>query len=199
VAVADRQIILPFPARITTVRRVRSTLILASINSVRRAGRFEEYERALDRAHKETLLGAVAATWLPIEAAQAHYGACDSLGVAPEQQAQAGRLTFDNARGTLLGTAVRMARSAGITPWNAMPQFQRFWERGVEGGGVCITREGPKDAAIEIVQCALFASPYFRHGLRGLAAALVELFSTRAYVTERRSTSASAVYRAQWA
>jgi hypothetical protein len=92
-----------------------------------------------------------------------------------------------------------MARGAGITPWNALPLLDRFWARGCNGGGISVTRTGPKDAQVEAIQCGLFASPYFRNGLRGLTAALVELFCMRAYVTERRSTASSVVYRLQWA
>jgi len=172
---------------------------MASIASVRQRGRFADYERALAPEHKETLLGAVAATWIPLDAAAAHYAACDSLGLSPEQQAQAGRSTFDGARGTILGTAVRMARGAGVTPWRALPLLQRFWDRGVDGGGVSVVRTGPKDANVQLVQCPLLPSPYFRHGLRGLLGALVELFCMRAYATERRHGPTSVEYRVQWA
>lgn len=187
------------PARITPVKHVRSTLIMASIESVRKRGQFAEYERALAPAHKDALLHAIAATWLPIEAALAHYAACDALGLSPDQQYQAGRSTFEGSRGTILGTAVRMARGAGITPWNALPLIDRFWARGLDGGAVSVVRVGPKDAHVDVQQCALFVSPYFKNGLRGLFAALIELFCMRAYVTERRGTANSVSYRLQWA
>jgi hypothetical protein len=170
------------------------------MESVRRRGLFSEYERALLQPHKDTLLHAIAGTWLPIEVAHAHYAACDSLGLTPDQQVQVGRGTFDGARGTLLGTAVRMARGAGVTPWQAFPLFQRFWERGCDGGGILIRRVGPKDAHIDVVQCSLIVSSHYRHGLRGLCTALVELFCTKAYVTERRGAPANVwAVRVQWA
>jgi hypothetical protein len=173
---------------------------MASIESVRKRGRFDDYERALEPEHKDTLLRAVAATWIPLAAAKAHYAACDALGLSPEQQVQAGRGTFEGSRSTLLGTAVGLARGAGVTPWLVMPMLQRVWDRGVDGGGVMIVRAGPKDAHIDIVQCALVASPYMRNGLRGLIAGILELFCTRAYLTERRACGAASVhYRAQWA
>jgi hypothetical protein len=174
---------------------------MSSIETLRKRELFAEYERALPEQYKETLLRAIAATWIDLDAALAHYAACDSLGLTSEQQAQSGRSTFDGARGTILGTAVRMgARSAGITPWTAMPLFQRFWDRGLDGGGVSVVRVGPKDAHVTVVQCPLVVSPYFRNGLRGLCASLVELFCERAYVTERRHASADAIlFRVQWA
>jgi hypothetical protein len=197
---AEREVIVALPARVLPARHARSTLIMASIQSVRKRGQFEEYERHLSEEHKATLLNAIAATWLPLDAALAHYAACDALGLSPEQQVQAGRSTFDGARGTILGTAVRMARGAGVTPWQALPLTQRFWDRGCDGGAVGVVRTGPKDAEVKLVQCSLLGSSYFRNGLRGLFAALVELFCTRAYVTERRRDGMTGVeYRLQWA
>jgi hypothetical protein len=196
----DPKVVLPLPAHILPARHARSTLIMASIGTVRQKNLFAEYERALPEQYKETLLGAIAATWVPIDAALAHYAACDSLGLSPEQQVTSGRSTFDGARGTLLGTAVRMARGAGITPWSALPLLQRFWDRGFDGGAVSAVRTGPNDAHVSLVQCAVVASPYFRNGLRGLLAAIIELSCSRAYVTERRrATATSLSFRVQWA
>lgn len=193
-------VVLALPSPVRPFTRLRSTVVLASIESLRLRGWFDDYLRALDPAHRDTLVNAVAATWLPLEAAKAHYAACDSLPLTPDQQAQAGRGTFDGSRGTLMGTAIGLARGAGVTPWEVMPQLQRIWDRGCDGGGILVVRAGPKDAHVDIVQCPLLASPYMRHGMRGLTAAIVEMFCTRAYVTERRPGSgAAAHYRVQWA
>jgi len=196
----DDDVVLPLPARVAPVRHARSTLIIASIQTVRNRGLFDEYERALEPEHKDALLNAIAGTWIPLEVALAHYRACDTLGLAPEQQYINGRGTFDGARGTLLGTAVRMARGAGITPWNAFALSQRFWQRGLDGGAVGVVRVGPKDAQVTILECGLVASPYFRNGFRGLVASLIELFCVRAYVTERKAKRPSSLeMRVQWA
>jgi hypothetical protein len=195
----NEDVVLALPARVTPVRNVRSTLILASIESIRKRGQFDVYVAALAPEHKETLLHMIAATWLPLQVALAHYAACDTLGLTHEQAVQSGRSTFEGSRGTLLGTAVRMAKGAGITPWNLWPISQRFWDRGCDGAAVGVVRAGPKDAHITVVECPLFVSPYFRHGLRGMLAGLTELFCERAYVTERRHRGNMVEYRAQWA
>jgi len=193
-------VVLAFPVPTRPVMRVRSTLMMASIESVRQRGRFEDYERALPSEHKDALLRAVAATWVSLDAARAHYAACDSLRLSAEQQVLAGRTTFVGARSTLMGTAVGLARGAGVTPWQVLPMLQRMWERGCDGGGIMVVRTGPKDAHIDVVQCELLASAHMRNGLRGLVAAILELFCTRAYVTERRPCGAGSVYyRVQWA
>jgi hypothetical protein len=192
-------VVLAFPSAIRPLRHVRSTLILASIESIRKSERFEEYELALPPEHRGAVLGAIAATWLPIDVALAHYSACDALGLSADQQVQAGHKTFLGARPTLLGTAVALARTAGFTPWQAFPLYQRFWERGMDGGGLSVVRVGPKDAHITIVECGLVASAYFRNGLRGLCASLTQLFCARAYVTERSHASdGTLVLRVQW-
>ncbi|HEX3345989.1 MAG TPA: DUF2378 family protein [Polyangiaceae bacterium] len=197
---ADPDVVLPLAAHVPPARHARSTLILASIGTVRQKNLFAEYERALPEQHKETLLGAIAATWIPIDAAVAHYRTCDTLALSTEQQVQNGRSTFEGARGTLLGTAVRMARGAGLSPWTMLPHLQRFWDRGFDGGGISVVRTGPKDAQTNLVQCATVVSPYFRNGLRGLLGALMELSCTKAYVTERRrATETSLSFRVQWA
>ena len=197
---AAADMVLALPAVVRPTHHARSTLILASVATVRGLGRFDDYERALAPEQKDAILGALAGTWLPIEAAQAHYAACDTLGFTAEQQVQAGRATFDAARATLLGTAVRMARGVGVTPWTMLPHLQRFWERGFQGGAVQVERAGPKDAIVTLVECTVLSSPYFRNGLRGLVAALCGLSSTRAYATERRTRRQDAIeFRAQWA
>jgi hypothetical protein len=196
----DEEVVLALPASVRPMQRLRSTVVLASIESVKRRGRLEDYERAVPARHREALFHAVAATWIALDAARAHYAACDSLGLSSEQQALAGRSTFDGARSTLMGTAVGLARGAGVTPWSIMPMLQRVWDRGCDGGGILVARAGPKDAHVDVVQCELLASPYMRNGLRGLVAAIVEMFCTRAYVTERRACGpAAAYYRVQWA
>ena len=190
---------LALPTKVQPARNARSTLILASITTLKKRGLFDEYVRALSDEHRDTLLQAVAATWLPLPAAAAHYAACDTLGLDAEQQASSGRSTFDESRGTILGTAVRMAKSAGMTPWQGFALLQRFWDRGFDGGGVGVTRVGPKDAHVTVVQCTLVTSPYFRHGLRGLLGALAELFCLRVYVVEKRASSSSVTFHVQWA
>jgi len=175
-------------------------VLLGSIASIREAGRFDDYAARLPAAHKETLLGAVAGTWIPIDVAFVHYEVCESLGLSPERQIANGRATFDKMRGIFLGTMVHMARESGVTPWTVCPLFQRFWERGYDGGGISIVKLGPKEARMELVQFRLGDSRYYRNALRGLATGVFELFCKKAYVSETpgRRTPASVAFRVQW-
>jgi hypothetical protein len=147
------------------------------------------------------LLTAVAGTWIPMDVAVSHYEACDALGLAVDQQVANGRATFDKTSGTLLGTVIRMAKEAGVTPWNVIPHYQRFWERGYDGGGLAVYRLGPKEAVMEIVQVRLLDSRYYRNAVRGLTTGLTELFARKAYISEKPGarTPGSIALRMQWA
>lgn len=192
--------VLSFPERVPSVRHVRSTLLLASLQSLRDAGHFDRYAKALPPEHHEVLLGAVAGVWIDIAHATAHYEACTSLGLSPDRQMELGRGTFARTKVTILGTSVRLAQDAGVTPWTVLPHFQRFWARGLDGGAIRIARLGPKDAQLEVKNCSLLDIDYFRNGLRGLATGMIELFCRKAYLRQRPTRASTTVsFSAQWA
>jgi hypothetical protein len=196
----QEEIVLPPPAHIVPAQHARSTVVVGSIGVLRAQGHFERYKEALEPGPREILLGTVAGIWLPIDVTLAHYRACDALGLPPEQQFANGRATFDKTGGTLLGTMIRMAKEAGVTPWTVYPHFQRFWERAYDGGGVSVVKTGPKEARLHLVRFALFESPYYRHAVRGLVTAVVELFCTKAYISERgRRELHGITWKVQWA
>src|SRR5438093_502536 len=127
------------------VRNARSTIIIGSIGVIRATDRWNEYVAALPQEHHAILLESVAATWIPVDSALAHYRACDALNLPVDEQVANGRKNFDRAGATLFGTITKMAREIGVTPWTLLTQMQRFWDRGYDGGGVMITRIGPKE------------------------------------------------------
>jgi hypothetical protein len=131
--------------------------------------------------------------------AVAHYRACDSLGLSANAVAALGRATHDRIRGLLYGTFVKVFQEAGGNPWAVFAHWERFWHRGYDGGGLRITKLGPKDARVDVIACGLCESHYFRHALRGLSCGFVEVFCTRAYATEVTFGHDSVSYRYQWA
>jgi hypothetical protein len=193
--------VLPFPAACAPVRHARSTIVLGSIASLRHAGHFDRYAAALAPEHRDQLLQAVAGTWIPVEIARSHYRACEALSLSPDEEVGLGRAIFERTGETMFGTILRLAKGAGVTPWTLLSQLQRFWERGYDGGGLCVSRLGPKEARVELVQCSLAEMRYFRNAARGLLSSVVQLFCTRAYLQEipgARQRGSFAV-RAQWA
>jgi hypothetical protein len=196
----QEQIILPFPPAIQPVRNVRSTILIGSMNVLRASPYADEYLEALAPQHRSTLFDAVAGTWIPVEAAMAHYYACDALHLPVDEQVANGRGTFDRAGATVFGTIVKMARGVGVTPWTLLPQVQRFWDRIYDGGGASVTQLGPKEARIEVVKADVLRSPYYRNALRGLFLATFGSFCTKAYMSERNRLHGedSVNFRTQW-
>jgi hypothetical protein len=139
-------------------------------------------------------------SWLPIEVAIAHYQACDSLGLSPNEQVEMGRDVSKNLERTLLGTAVRVARQAGVTVWTPLSQLHRLWDRMFIGGGAAVFKVGPKEARVEVVGCSLAPIPYFRNGLRGVVLGIGSAFTEKLYVTEiaHQRTPDTLVMRGAW-
>lgn len=199
-APSQEEVILALPERFEPVKHVRSTLLLSSVASMTAAGYRDAYFEALPKELHATIRDAVAGVWLPVEVAMAHYQTCSSLGLSRDTLIRLGRTVGEKTQGTLLGTAVRMAREVGVTPWSVLPQFQRFWNRAYDGGGLAVYKLGPKEARIEAYKAAPFDTPYFRAAICGLAPGVLELFCTRAYMHERPGQRApgSGVFRIQW-
>ncbi|MGD0523637.1 MAG: hypothetical protein ABSE49_00765 [Polyangiaceae bacterium] len=193
-------VVLPLPPQAVATRSVRSTVLLGSIASLREGGYFDAWRAALEPSYRDTLLQAVAGVWLPLDVGLAYYRACDSLGLSSDAVAKLGSATFQRIRGTLLGTVLRMANGAGVTPWTVLPHLQRFWDRGYQGGGCEITRLGPKDAKLAVAWCGLVESHYYRNALRGLTISVLSLFCQKVYVREPAGPRAEGTLslHAQW-
>jgi hypothetical protein len=197
----EAQVILPLPARFEWVRNIRSTLLMSSYASVRDAGYDAAYRAALPKEHHAAIFEAVAGMWIPIETAVAHYNACATLGLSHDKQLALGRIAGEKIQNTILGTAVRMAREAGVTPWTVMPQFQRFWSRAFDGGALYVEKRGPKEAHFEVHKAPNADCVYWRAALCGLGMGMLELFCRKAYMLEttKKRTPGQASFRIQWA
>jgi hypothetical protein len=195
------QVILPLPARFEPVRHIRSTLLMSSYSSIRDGGYDAQYRAALPKPYHAAMFEAVAGMWIPIDVAVAHYNACATLGLSHDKQLALGRDAGKKIEGTILGTAVRMAREAGITPWTVMPHFQRFWNRAFDGGGLYLEKRGPKEVHLEVHRAAQADCAYWRAALCGLGIGLLELFSRKAYMQEttKKRVPGFASFRIQWA
>jgi hypothetical protein len=190
------------PAPRRALRQVRSTLLVASLGAIRDIGKTDDYLRALPPELHAAVLEAIPGTWMPVATALAHYRACDALGCSHAEVVAVGRRVFDRLRGTLLGTAVRLSRQVGVTPWTVMPQFPRFWMRLFDGSAMQGWRLGPKEARIDIFDMPLCDSLYFRNALCGQGMGVLDLFCSKAYVGEQRTRDAApgrVSLRVQWA
>ena len=199
----QEEIIVPLSAprdRIVNVTQFRSTLLTSSLKSLKDRRLIDKYLSILPEKHHDAVRACIAGVWLPIDLAMAHYESCEALGLPLEEQLAIGQEVGLKIQGTFLGTMLKLATGAGVTPWLALSQYQRLWDRLMVGGGVVVTKVGPKEARLELINVPLARIPYFRTALRGVNTASCKLFCTAVYVEEVRKlcTPLALGFRISW-
>lgn len=182
---SEREIFLPFPTplpRMETVTELRSTLIASSLQALKTRDLLERYTELLPVAHHQTILHCIAGQWFPLSIAFAHYRACDQLGLTLEQQKDIGSDVSRRIHETFLGVVVQMAKGVGVTPWTVLSRGNQLFSRIARGGGLQVTKLGPKDAQIEIARLPLLEVPYFRTACQGIYQVAIGMFAERAHV-----------------
>jgi hypothetical protein len=160
---------------------------------------FESYRAQLPAASAKDVLGVTAGAWLPLELAAMHYRACDDLRLTPSQQMEVGLSAGKRAIGTMLGTAMRLSRVAGATPWTLIRGGDRIWNRAYDGGAMRIYRAGESEAIIEAHKNSLMVDLEFcRNSFRGFCLSLYGLVSERMSVRVLSVGSQEVKYRAVW-
>ena len=194
--IGEGHVVVPLPEPVVSLAALRSTLILGSRESLRVAGFFPEYERHLDAAHARALDHLVPAAWVPVPLVLAHYFACDRLGLTPKQIENIGASTFERVKGTIVGTALRLAAS----PEGLLEALGRFWARGHDGSAIGVVLAGPKEARLRLVGSPLARSPYYRSAARGMVRGVLGAVARACYVHEvpGETTSSAMTLRAQW-
>jgi hypothetical protein len=178
------------------VTQVRGSLIASSLSTLRARELFERYESLLEPEYREQVLYCVAASWLPIEVAMAHYRACEAMGVSDRELDALGNEVSKRIMGTFLATMVRSARHVGSSI--PLRQYPRLWERLLIGGSCNVHLFGPKDARIESYGVPMFSYRYFRVGYAGLVRGASLLFRTASHVRIRNASADSLVLDLSW-
>jgi hypothetical protein len=199
---AEKDVILAFPEPLESIpntTQFRSTWIVQSLGSLRSSGHFERYLTEL-REYKEEILSCVAAAWLPIEVARAHYRACDALGLSAEEQAAIAQGSGAQIRKAWHASLISAAEKAGASPWTVLPVLHRAWRRGANGGAAAVYRLGPNMARIEYRGCELFDIPYFRQAVLIVNIALLEHCCDKLEASVlAQSAHGQCAYQMQWA
>lgn len=196
-----REIIIPRANPVVRATGVRSTLIQSSLATLKTLGYFERYLQLVSPVHRETIIGTIAASWLPIEVGMAHYQACEELQLSDDQLLAIGELVGDRMQGAFMETLTRAARSIGVTPWLLLKRFDVLWGRLLQGGSLQLTKVGPKDLLIEISGASLPRFSYFRYGFCGVVRAGFKYVGVRmAYVRVAQWDEARDLFvmRAAW-
>jgi hypothetical protein len=199
------EILAPFPRprhELGLATEVRTTLLVSSLQSLRKRGHLDRYLGHLPPEHHATVQSMIAGLWVPIEVGRAHYLACEALDLPLSDINAIGREVGDRIEGTFLATVVRMAGSVGATPWTALVQTQRLYQRVFRGGGgTCITKLGPKDARVQLAGYCFTDVPYFSYAMAGVFEIGAELFCSKAYaqVMTRECTPTMVALHVAWA
>jgi hypothetical protein len=203
--VSDAEVILPFPApreRLEVASAIRSTLIASSLQSLKARGHWERYSELLPEEHRHTIVHCIAGEWFPLAVGFAHYETCDQLGLTIEQQREIGEDVSRRIHETFLGVVLQMAKGVGVTPWMILPKGNQIYARIVRGGGIQVTKLGPKDASIEVAKLPLLEVPYFRTATCGIYQSAIGMFAKRAHVrllpNESRSPGSMTTLHASW-
>jgi hypothetical protein len=143
---------------------VRGSLLLASLRLLKETGHYPTYEAQLRSEHREAIVFALAASWLPIDVYATHFETVDGLNLTDAQLSRIGQAVGARILDNLFGNLVRTARQAGAEagPWIALRQLDRIWARVLQGGGVAAMQTGPKDAILEVLGLPMASSRFFR-------------------------------------
>lgn len=188
------------PVRAPPLAAVRSTIVSSGLAALRARSLETRYLSHLPRERHAAVESLIAGTWLPTDFAMAHYQACEEMNLPFEEALAIGTAVGARVHETLLGTVKKLAAAAGVTPWTALAQYDRLWQRTFDGGGFTITRTGPKDALVHITQMPLARFAYFRASYCGVNLAGLRLFATNAYVRllPHGMSDHSYSFRASW-
>jgi hypothetical protein len=182
------------------VTRVRSTLLSASLQSVRDMGWEKRYFAALPAARHDEMRTLIAGMWMPLELAVAHYTACDGMDLRSDEVMEVGKAVSLRTQKTFVGTLGSIAAGAGATPWHLYKNGHRIWGRIFDGGDNIAYRLGPKDIEIIALGCPLLLIRYFRVSFCAYYAALAGLVAKSVHwreLPERRGEPSIAM-RVSW-
>ena len=196
-AFAETQIV-ELPARYAGAKNVRSTLIAASIQALRQRGLYERWLANLSPEWRDRLVMIPAGVWLPIDHAEAHYAACDRLGLVDDDILGMGNAVAELTQKTAFSLAARLVREAGATPVTMLGIMPRLWGRLFTEGAVGATQTGPKDARFSAEGISLAQFRYWRVGFRGIIFALVKPMCRTLIVREAGNSTETITFKMSW-
>lgn len=180
------------------IRHVKSTVICSSLASLRALGLFDAYRKLLAPVHADEVLSAIAGTWLPIDAGVAHYRACDALGLDRDAIVSLGTASIRRMQQSVFNTLGLLAQQVGADPWTILPAYPRLWNRHFDGGGVTVTKLGPKDALCELRDLPFCRFAYFRTAHAEQVRYGTSRFASTVRVREHASTATSLAIAVSW-
>jgi hypothetical protein len=177
---------------------VRSTLLLASLQALRRRHHYDRYLEALAPTAREPIKALATPTWVPVTLAEAHYGACDSLDLSVTEMLAIGA---DSSRVNAVGVhaLVGLARVGGADVWTLLDRLPTSWQLMYRGSTLTTEKTGPKDARVTVAGNRLARFAYWRTGMRGVGEAVFRHFCTRVFIKESGRARDAVTFVISWA
>src|SRR5271165_5507186 len=92
----------PLESKVVPMTHVRGTLLVASREQLRAVGEFDRYDAALADTAKAQLTSLIAASWVPVDLASAHFAAIDRLELPVQVVEKATGAVAAKLQGTVL-------------------------------------------------------------------------------------------------
>jgi hypothetical protein len=166
------------------VDAVRGFVFLSGYVWLKKHGYAERYSELLPD-HIQRQVGLITATeWIGIDDALSCYRACDGLELTVDEQIEIGRTVSSANNGVVVATIIRLIGGLGASPWLALRQIDRVWQRSNRGGAVAVWREGKSTARLEFWKVPMARSRFFVTSMRGAIAVGIEPLCDRVLVTE---------------
>lgn len=190
----------PLESHVAPMTHVRGTLLVASRDQIPGGGRIRPVRRGAGRGGEGQLASLIAASWVPVELAAAHFAAIDRLELPLQVIEKATGTVAAKLQGSVLRTVAKAAQASGATPLSVVRALGMLWGRTFRGGAVGVKQTGPKEGTVYVVASPLLASRYHRTGLRVHVQAASDLFSHRAVVREiaYKPAAQELTLRVQW-
>lgn len=157
------EIIVPHGADIHPVTAVKNVVLLSSLTQLENGGHLERYTELVDPEVLERVRSGLATEWAPIELAEAHYQACDGLGLNDDELAELGRRVGDRLQATTLVSSAKKVRELGFDHWEAGGSLYRMWARLYQGGSVQVVKVAARAKVLELVGFRLGRYRYYRN------------------------------------
>jgi hypothetical protein len=185
---------------IKPIAEVRSTLIMAGIQTLRAQGLYPRYSEILSPDWRERIFGLAAGIWVPVDVAVAHYKAMDQLAIEPASIEVIGAEVAERTWKHILAPVFLRAKRIGPKPWEALTFTHETTDLNWRGGDVRIFKEGPTQALYEWVGQPCARVPYFVTSFGAFMRALMNLFSQQAhcYVVRDRCSGTTIALRLSW-
>lgn len=181
-----------------SVIEIRGSLIVSSLESLRSLNLLDRYLTCLPADQHDQVLYVLAASWVPIDLAMTHYGACEAMQLSEGELETIGRHVSQRIMGTFLGTLVRTASSIIRPDHVPLRQYPRLWDRILHGGSCAVSALGVNDARIESRGVPMFRYRYFRIAYTGLIKGASAVFRPSTNARIRNATDNSLTIDLNW-